>query len=258
MREYMTKSSKILTNADPMGNVAIVLVHAKRAENIGSAARVAANMGIGRLILVRQEMPDQEIMRRLATHHASRLIDKMDIVPTLEEALAPFHWVVGTSARRGRQRHSQVSPRRMVADALPKLAHNKLALVFGPEDSGLSNEDLKLCNAVTCIPTADFSSLNLSHAVGLVSYELFCGVLDDSKEQNTTGAKLANVKDLEAMYGQIETALRKMNFLKETDYSYWMHNLRHFLGRIGLRAREAKFVRGFCRQIISLADRHDK
>lgn len=244
--------------AEAMGNAAIVLVQPKRAENIGSVARIAANMGINRLILVRREMPDQEIMRRVATHHAGRIIDTIELFPRLAEALASFQWVVGTSARQGRQRHSQVSPQRMVADALPKLAGNKLALVFGPEDRGLTNEDLSLCNAVTCIPTADFSSLNLSQAVALVSYELFSGVLQSRDVQKGMVAKLADVNDLEVMYGQIEKALRKMDFLKETDYAYWMHNLRHFLGRIGLRAREAKFVRGFCSQIIKLADKDKK
>ena len=81
-----------------LDNVAIVLVQPKRAENVGAAARSAANMGISRLIVVRREMPDVEIMVKVATHHARHLIDQLSLFSTLSEALAPFQWIVGTSA----------------------------------------------------------------------------------------------------------------------------------------------------------------
>ena len=141
---------------------------------------------------------------------------------------------------------------------LPKLANNQVALVFGPEDRGLTNDDLKLCNMVTTIPTADFSSLNLAQAVAVLTYELYSAALRLQNEQTKTVAKLASSRELEVMYGHLEEALRKIGYLKGTDYAYWMHNLRHFLSRIGLRAREAKFVKGFCRQVIAFADEKKK
>lgn len=249
----MRPSKKNLLDMD---NVAIVLVQPKRAENVGSAARSAANMGINRLILVRREMPDVEIMAKVATHHARHLIDQLCLFSTLAEALAPFNWVVGTSARQGRQRQSLVSPRKMVPDLLAKLKNNEVALVFGPEDRGLTNDDLKFCNVVTTIPTADFSSLNLGQAVAILSSEVYSGALDASRGDSVKHAKMAESHELEVMYNFVEQALRKMGHLKEADYSYWMHNIRHFLSRIGLKGREAKFIRGFCRQIITLAEKN--
>ncbi len=234
-----------------LDNVAIVLVRPKRAENIGSAARSAANMGITRLIVVGDGLPDGEIMRKTATHHAAYMIDNIVLHGRLEDALAPFGWVVGSSARQGRQRLSMVSPRRMVDDLLPKLAENDTALVFGPEDCGLSNEDLQLCNVVTTIRTAEFSSLNLAQAVAVLSHELFYAVLQMQQNPIQPAAKLAQSRELEGMFTHVEQALRSMGQLKETDYAYWMRNIRHFFGRIEMRSRETKFIRGFCRQIMS-------
>ncbi|MCB2184266.1 MAG: TrmJ/YjtD family RNA methyltransferase [Desulfobulbaceae bacterium] len=239
-------------------NVAIVLVRPKRAENVGAAVRAAVNMGIGEIWLVGDELPDKATMLRVATHHAGHLVEKMKLSPSLATCLAPFSWVVGTSARKGRQRHSLARPRRMVTEILPKMAHNRVALVFGPEDSGLTNDDLRLCNMVTSIPTADFSSLNLAQAVAIISYELFYGVVESRSAEIKPTAKLACSEELEWMYGHIEEALKSMGHLKETDYPYWMHNIRHFFGRIGVRAREAKFIRGFCSQLISITGEKKK
>ncbi|MFZ5769985.1 MAG: RNA methyltransferase [Thermodesulfobacteriota bacterium] len=241
-----------------MGNVAIVLVGPRHPENIGAAARIAANMGISQLLLVGAAPLDQERMSKTATHHNRGLLDALQIHADLGQALAPFSWVVGTSARQGRQRRLLTSPRRLVADLLPKLADNRVALLFGPEDRGLTNEQLKFCNAVACIPTADFASINLAQAVAILSYELYTGVLQSHSENGSrTCAKLAQSGELEGMYEQIALTLRQMNFLKEMDYGYWLHNIRNFLGRIGLRSREVKFIRGFCRQVISLAAEKD-
>jgi tRNA/rRNA methyltransferase len=158
-----------------MGNVAIVLVGPKYPENIGAATRIAANMGINQLIIVSDEPPDQERMRKTATHHNSHLIDNMKIF----------------------------------SDMLPKLAENRVALVFGPEDCGLTNDDLKCCNIVATIPTADFASINLAQAVAILSYELYTGVLQfQSDSAGKPCAKLAQSSELENMYAQIELTLR--------------------------------------------------
>lgn len=242
-------------NKNELKNIAIVLVRPKYPENIGAAARSAANMGITQLVVVTPSPPDQERMRKMATHHASQLIDNIAYFADVAEALASFNWVVGTSARQGRQRHSQKGVRRVVAELLPRLENNSVALVFGSEDRGLTNEDLKFCNVVTSIPTADFSSLNLAQAVAVVCYELYSQFSQSKKEAKQPVAKLASSRELETMYALLEQTLSRMNFLKEADYPYWMHNFRHFLGRLGLRGREVKFVRRFCQQVVFLADK---
>ena len=232
-----------------LDNIAIVLMKPKYPENIGAAARCAVNMGISRLLVVHPEAPDQEKMLKMATHKAAHLIKNLQRFETLEEALAPFSHVVGTTARQGRKRRIENSPRFMLDTLLPLLENNQVALLFGPEDRGLTNEDLKYCQTKVTIPTADFSSLNLAQAVAVVCYELHWGVMYADKFLPAT-PKLANSRELEGMYEHVEKLLNQIGFLRTDDSSYWIRNIRNFLGRVGLRAKEARIIRGFCRQFL--------
>ena len=122
----------------PLQGSAIILVRPKYPENIGASARIALNFGIDQVIVVSDEAPDQERMLKMATHKAAHLIDNLEIYPTIEEALAPFSIIVGTTARRGRQRCVEQTPREMVDKLIPQLPNNQVAIVFGPEDTGLT------------------------------------------------------------------------------------------------------------------------
>ncbi len=167
-----------------LAHIAIVLVHPKFPENIGAAARIAWNMGITRLIVVSETMPEYEAMARMATHKAVHLIDRMEVHPRLQDALAPFTIVIGTTARRGRQRILEKTPRDIVAEILPQIASNQIAILFGPENCGLSNDELKYCQMTSAIPTADFSSLNLAQAVAIHCYELYYGIIHAQKDMH--------------------------------------------------------------------------
>lgn len=245
-------NNEMPTTPDPrplLANVGIVLVDPQFPENVGSAARAAMNFGISRLLIVKDEIPDRERMLKLATHHAAPILDAMETHPDLASALAPFAFVVGTTARLGRHRRLQGEPKDMVDHLLPLFANNQVALVFGPEHRGLTNEDLALCNLVTAIPTTDFSSLNLAQAVAILCYELYSGLLKAGNHDRPPVAKLADSHELEGMYSQLETMLKTIGFLKTEDHAYWMWNIRQFLGRMGLRAKEARIIRAFCRQL---------
>jgi tRNA/rRNA methyltransferase len=237
-----------------LANVAIVLVEPKYSENIGSAARSAMNMGITRLIVIRREPPDREKMLRLATHHAAALIDNLALFPDLETALAPFSLVVGTTARQGRQRRPPNTPRLMVAKLIPFLAANQVAILFGAEHRGLTNDDLKFCKFTSNIPTADFTSLNLAQAVAIHCYELYHGLLFSQEAASARAPKQANTRELEGMYRHLEKLLREIEFLKEDqdrgEDDYWMNSIRKFLGRQSLQAKEVKMIRGFCQQFL--------
>jgi tRNA/rRNA methyltransferase len=239
-----------------LDNVSIVLMEPKYPENIGAAARCAINMGISKLIIVRREEPDREKMLKMATHKAAHLIDSLQHFQELEQALAPFSYVVGTTARQGRKRHIENSPRFIFDSLLPMLQDNQIALLFGPEHRGLTNEDLKYCQMTVTIPTADFSSLNLAQAVAILCYELYWTVMYSQKTTTFT-PKLANNYQLQGMYEHVEEMLNRIGFLNTNDSTYWMRNIRHFLGRVGLRAKEAKIIRGFCRQFLWY-DEHQK
>jgi len=161
-------------------------VHPKYPENIGAAARSAFNMGLCRLIMVGDERPQREAMAKMATHKAVHLIDSMEVHGNLADALAPFSYIVGTTARRGRQRGTERTPRQIVSDMAELLPNNQAAFVFGPENCGLTNEELKYCHATSAIPTADFSSLNLAQAVAIHCYELYYGLVHEKKDITPT------------------------------------------------------------------------
>ena len=246
----MNRTAKEEAQARQLANVAIVLMEPKFAENIGAAARCAMNMGISRLIVVRDEEPEREKMLMMATHKAAHIIDGMELHRDLATALAPFAMVVGTTAREGRHRHGLNSPREVVGQVLPLLAENQVAFLFGPEHRGLTNDDLKFCRLKSTIPTADFSSLNLAQAVAIHCYELYGALLAQDGGPSHHRPKMASTYELEGMFSHVEELLKTIDFLKTTDYEYWMHNIRHFLGRMELRSKEAQMVRGFCRQFL--------
>jgi tRNA/rRNA methyltransferase len=245
----MQKSAHKENTQHLLDNIGIVLVDPKYPENIGAAARCAVNMGISRLVIVRNDEPDRDKMLKLATHKAAHLIENLKRFTSLEEALASFSHVVGTTARQGRKRPIENSPRHMMDTLLPLLENNRTALLFGPENRGLTNEDLKYCQTRVTIPTSDFSSLNLAQAVAILSYELYWGIMYSGKVIQSSPA-LASSHELEGMYGHVEKLLSQIGFLRTEDSSYWIRNIRNFLGRVELRAKEARIIRGFCRQFL--------
>jgi tRNA/rRNA methyltransferase len=147
----------------------------------------------------------------------------------------------------GTARGPAVSPREMAAHLVEMSRRNEIALVFGPEDTGLSNDDICLCHLLVTIPTSEFKSLNLSHAVMIICYEIFVARTEPSG--NTHVPKLATVEETEAMYDQVKRLLAKIGFLNPQNPEYWMLHIRRFLSRTTLLAREVKIIRGICRQL---------
>ena len=228
-------------------NISIVLHRPRFPENIGAAARAISNMGIGQLIVVDPQNCDLTKICRMATHAASDVVERMKVRDTLDKALADFNFVVGTTARLGGQRKVVSSPSKL-GQKLYSITHeNQVAILFGPEDRGLTNVDIRFCDLLVNIPTAEFSSLNLAQAVMIMCYELFrysCG------KPGEFAPRLANRHELEAMYEQLKDALIRISFINPDNPDYFMNNLRHFFSRMQLRAKEVRIVRGICRQII--------
>jgi tRNA/rRNA methyltransferase len=121
-----------------------------------------------------------------------------------------------------------------------------VAILFGPEDRGLSNEDLRLCHALVNIPTAEFSSLNLAQAVMVICYALRSSAFE---EKAAFTPQLANRRQLDGMYNQLRDILIRISYINPENPDYFMNNLRHFFTRMQLRAREVSIIRGICRQI---------
>ncbi len=229
-----------------LNNIAIVLQGTRYPENIGAAARAMLNMGIERLILVDPQNYDLVRINKMATHAASVVVEKLAVYDTLKEALADFNYVVGTTARLGGQRKVVSSPAKLAEKLIPISDHNRIAILFGPEDRGLTNVDLRSCHILVNIPTSEFSSLNLAQAVMIMCYELFRFSLDKPGE---FAPRLANQHELEAMYDQLKGVLMRISFINPDNPDYFMNNLRHFFGRMQLRAKEVQIIRGMCRQV---------
>ena len=226
-------------------NLAIVLVEPQIPENIGSAARAMGNMGLRHLILVRPKNFDRERILRTATGHTADIVEEIEVYDDLAAAVGSFQYLAGTTARTGSMRPALRNPRGLAAELVPVSQKNRIGLLFGPEDRGLSNEDLRYCHTITTIPTSDFSSLNLAQAVMIVCYEIFLA----GSEAVDKVPRLANSFELEGMYGHLKDVLTKIGFLNPQNPEQWMLNVRRLLSRLPLSAREVRTIRGICRQI---------
>jgi len=226
--------------------ITIILNKPKFAGNVGAVARCAKNMGIGKICVVAGDHLAREEMRPQATHVAAELVDNIWYCGSLEEALGNFHYIVGTTARTGFARGPVVTPRQMAEKIVGVSQENSVALLFGAEDRGLTNDELHWCHLVVNIPTGGFSSLNLSHAVMILCYE----ILVTETGADAFQPKLATAADLEGMYGQLGNLLQKIGFLNKENPDYWMMHIRRFLSRTQLQAREVKIIRGICRQLV--------
>jgi len=240
---------KIRTLKTKVKNISIVLYKPKYAGNVGSVARAAKNMGIGNIIIVGTSGFNYEEMQQRSTHLAKDVLDKIIYCENMGEALGKFNYIVGTTARLGKGRGPFISPRAVAHNIVNISQKNKIALLFGPEDTGLANEQLRLCHSVVTIPTSrEFTSLNLSHAVMILCYEIFIASSEETKTQEVAPA-LARSNELEGMYEQIKTLLADIGFLNPENPDYWMRHLRLFFTRAGILSREVKIVRGICRQL---------
>ena len=229
-----------------LDRITIILVQPHIPENIGAVARAMDNMGLTRLLLVKPGNCDLSRVLKTATGTSIDLVEAMEVYQDLKEALAPYRYIVGTTARVGSLRPAITHPRGLAEDLIAISQNNQVAIVFGPEDRGLSNEQLRYCHTIATIPTAQFPSLNLAQAVMIVSYEIFLAARETIPEPLP---RLANRFELEGMYEHLKDVLMKIGFIDPQNPEHWMLNIRRFLSRLPLRAKEVRVIRGICRQI---------
>ena len=229
------------------GNIRIVLVSTTHPGNIGAVARAMKNMGLQRLYLVAPRMfPDDEATWRAVS--ATDILERAVVVPTLEEAIADCQFVVGTSARSRRIPWPLLDARQCAGRIAQVAAREQVAVVFGQEASGLTNEELQLCNLHLTIPTAqDYSSLNLAMAVQIVAYELY---LQTTPAESTPSevaqwdAPFATQESMQRFYAHLEEALIDIEFLDPAAPRQLMARLRRLYGRLRLDEMELNILRG--------------
>lgn len=242
----------------PLSRLDIVLFRPKYPENIGSVARAMLNMGAKSLVLVDPQGFDLDRAAPLATVHARHILESARIIPTLREALHGTALALGTTARTGGWRKGLFSPAQAAEHVLPRLnAGGRVALVFGPEDRGLTNSETSLCDHLVMVPAhPDCTSLNLSQAVLILLYECFQRSLDTPFEpKGPPGARDASFEERDALFANLQAALSDIGFLKDQNQDYWMLPVRRFFTRFRLKRNEFNLLMGVCRQVRWVASR---
>lgn len=243
--------------------VRVVLVGTSHPGNIGGVARAMKNMGLSQLYLVapRAQFPHPEAVFRASG--ATDILDQARVTTSLEEALTDCTLVAGTSARSRHLPWPLVNPRQLAEQLSGELRQPKakLALVFGREDRGLSNEELHLCHLHVHIPTnPDFSSLNLAAAVQVLSYELRMALVEATPHHEELAeldfgtqwdAPLADHQTLERFFEHLESTLVDIDFHDPNNPRQSMSRLR----RLYLRARPDTQEVNMLRGILSLTQK---
>ena len=249
-----------------------VLVEPSHPGNVGAAARALKTMGFSRLVLVAPRVPqvhcDPEAVAMASG--ADDVLAAAHIVPSLADALVGAQWSLALTARTREYGPPPNAPREAVQDACRQVAHGgDIALVFGNERTGLSNDDVGRCSALAHIPANPaYSSLNLAQAVQVLAYELRLAyqgqgvgapgaALAAAGSAGAAlaagpGSPLATSDDIERMYVHLENALIALDFLDPANPKKLMSRLRRLFARSGLEREEVNIVRGIAKHILML------
>ncbi len=234
-------------NANPL-IPAIVLVGTQEEGNIGSAARAMANMGLDELVLVAPVSLPNRVARAFAVG-AGEILDNARIVGTLEEGLEPYSRIIGTTSARAREQQVPLlRPSELASTLADGSSESKVAVVFGPEASGLNNEQLARCSLWVRVPCAARQpTLNLAQAVLIVAYELYQHRLGpaDSKVDLPTPATSG---EIEGLFSQLVPLLSAIGFERDDTFSSVLRDLRRLAAKTGPTSREVTLLRGICRR----------
>lgn len=232
-----------------LARIRVVLVETSHPGNIGAAARALKTMGLRRLALVNpREFPSAAATARASG--ADDLLMHATLHASLAEAVADCGLVVGTTARARHLEWPVVAPRQLARDLVALPPSTECALVFGREQSGLSNPELSHCHRVVRIPTDEnFSSLNLAQAVQICAYELRLAAAEAASIPSTDDEPLATAQETELAVDHLERVMIRVGFLNPARPKLLPVRLRRLINRIGLRRSEARILRGFCTAI---------
>ena len=228
-------------------DISIVLVETQSQGNLGAVARVMKNMGLSQLVLVdcQTEIGDESFRRSCG---AEKLLENANQVTGLSNALAAFHLSIGTTSRSVRWFSAVHSPSDLTKNLVSLSSNQKVAIVFGPERTGLTNDHLKYCQWQLKIPTdSQFVSLNLAHSFAIVAYELYQGA-SASRSAPKKPLKLAVKRQVEAFTQDLEKCLDEIEFLSKQNPEEVMMTLRQIFSRASLEERDVRILRGILRQ----------
>jgi len=231
-----------------LGRVDVVLVRPARAANVAAACRALKNMGLRSLAIVDPPAGLDQPEARALAYGAWDVLDAAVPRATLREAVAAAVTVAGTSGRA----HPQAwTPRRLACEADARAGDGRLALVFGPEASGLTDEELAQCHVRVHIPTDPaHPSLNLAQAVLVVAYELRLAALEEDPGRGPAAAESATAGEVESALDDLRGALLGIGYLGRDNPEKILAEWRSLFARAGLSPREVSLLRGLARQVL--------
>ncbi|MEW5818427.1 MAG: TrmH family RNA methyltransferase [Spirochaetota bacterium] len=217
-----------------LDRIVIVLVQPEDGANVGSVCRAMKNMGVYRLTIVGEKELDTERVQTLALH-AMDIYRRTSFVSSVEEALKGTVFSAGVTRRRGRfRKYVSLLPEEL-AERCASITEGDIALVFGNEDYGLTDKELSPCNIAVHIPSSpDFPSLNLSHAVHIITYSLFC------RETKPTGFSPITRGDLDLIVGKLLINLEKIGFFTQAGKEDMVIFFTDIFARAALSREEAQ------------------
>jgi len=231
----------------PLNRIRIVLVQPSHSGNIGGCARAMKNMGLTRLVLVApEEFPGEEASARAAG--ADDVLAQAQVCATLDEAIADCHLVIGASARERRIAWPTLAPdeaaRKVVA-----AAGQEVAVLFGRERTGLTNDELDRCQILVNIPAnPEFSSLNLACAVQLIAYEIRCAAVTGAAATPTNaemlGEPLATSAEIQRFYQHLDQVMVASGFLDPKNPRLLTRRVMRLFNRVEMTSNEVNILRG--------------
>ena len=225
-----------------LSNVVIILCRPEESRNVGAVCRAMANNGLKNLRIVgKKEDFDEERVRILAIHAAS-IWENALFFNSITEAASDCTIVAGTTRRRGKKRGKLLLPEEFADTADGISVDGKVAVIFGNERTGLEEEELDECTMGVTIPSSDeFGSLNLSHAVQIISYHIFRKSLED-KNKLSRGSLPVSLERLGKTVDEITDSLQKIGFFKLAGRPDMEKFWRDILSRAALSESEAKYI----------------
>ncbi len=228
--------------------VRIILVEPAGPLNVGSVARVMKNMGLNQLILVKPHCDRLGEEARLMAVHGVDVLEAAKVVNTIPKALEGCHRIIATTGRAVALPTQLETPR----EALPWLLSDRFntALIFGPEDRGLNNEELKYAQRFVYIPAnPDYCSLNLAQAVAICCYELYQAEQQPINMETDSSLEPATFEVLEGYYQHLETVLLKIGYLYPHTAKARLEKFRRLYSKANLTKEEVALLRGILRQV---------
>lgn len=231
-------------------NIRFVLVEPKVPGNVGAAARAIKNMGLSRLVLVNPWFRGHPQARYMA-HGSEDVLDNAEIYENLASAVAESVLVVGTTQRK-RTSTPYMNPGKAARRILDNSLSGPVSVLFGREDRGLLNEELRMCQLLVSIPSSNAQpSLNLSQAVMVMAYEIYSSVYPGS----SSPIDLAPAEEIEVMFHHLEKSLTTLGFREWNDGENYMKSLRRVFSRTRLERRDSAAIHKLCGEIDRYARR---